>query len=53
VADKIGLIEEGLMRQHIYTAGRRLDVVPYAALRDEWLPSKGDAARACFFKAPF
>jgi [ribosomal protein S5]-alanine N-acetyltransferase len=53
VAEKVGLVEEGLMRQHIYTAGRRLDVVQYGTLRDEWMKAKGGAARACFDDAPF
>lgn len=53
VADKVGLVEEGLLRQHILTAGKRLDVVQYGALRDEWLPAHADAARACFVDSPF
>jgi RimJ/RimL family protein N-acetyltransferase len=53
VAAKVGLVEEGLQRQHILTAGKRLDVVQYGALRDEWMPAHASAARECIVNPPF
>jgi RimJ/RimL family protein N-acetyltransferase len=36
VLDKIGMVGEGVKRQHVSKAGRLHDVVLYGLLRDEW-----------------
>lgn len=53
LAEKSGLKEEGMMRGHILTGGRQLDVYMYGVLRDEWLESHADAAREIYESAPF
>lgn len=37
VADKLGMVNEGIKRQHVSKAQRLHDVVLYGLLRDEWL----------------
>ena len=37
VLQKIGMMREGAMRQHVVKWGEPLDVVCYGALRDEWM----------------
>ena len=34
--DKLGMVNEGVKRQHIHKARRLHDVVLYGLLRDEW-----------------
>jgi ribosomal-protein-alanine N-acetyltransferase len=36
VCDKLGMINEGVKRQHVHKARRLHDVVLYGVLRDEW-----------------
>ena len=48
VAEKVGLIEEGCMREHIVTGDRALDVKVFGALRREWMESHAEKARALF-----
>ncbi len=36
VCDKLGMINEGIKRQHVHKARRLHDVVLYGLLRDEW-----------------
>lgn len=36
VLDKLGLVHEGIKRQHVYKARQLHDVVLYGVLRDEW-----------------
>jgi RimJ/RimL family protein N-acetyltransferase len=36
VLDKLGMVNEGVKRQHVYKARRLHDVVLYGLLRDEW-----------------
>jgi ribosomal-protein-alanine N-acetyltransferase len=38
VLDKLGMVNEGVKRQHIFKARRLHDVVLYGLLRDEWSP---------------
>ena len=44
VCAKVGLLEEGVFRGHLMRNGRRIDVVPVGALRDEWMKAHGKAA---------
>lgn len=37
VLDKLGMVNEGVKRQHVHKARRFHDVVLYGLLRDEWL----------------
>lgn len=37
VLDKLGMVNEGVKRQHVHKARRLHDVVIYGLLRDEWL----------------
>ena len=37
VLDKLGMVNEGVKRQHVHKARRLHDVVLYGLLRDEWL----------------
>lgn len=53
LSERVGLKEEGLMRGHIITGGRTIDVYMFGVLRDEWLASHGEQARACFDDPPF
>lgn len=39
VLDKLGMVNEGVQRQHIRKAATQHDVVLYGLLRDEWTPS--------------
>ena len=36
VLDKLGMINEGIRRQHVRKGKKLLDVVLYGMLRDEW-----------------
>jgi RimJ/RimL family protein N-acetyltransferase len=38
VLEKLGMVHEGVKRQHVYKARRLHDVVLYGLLRDEWPP---------------
>jgi RimJ/RimL family protein N-acetyltransferase len=42
VLDKLGMVSEGVKRQHVIKSGKALDVVLYGLLRDEWLARDDD-----------
>lgn len=52
VADKIGLIKEGILRGHQLRAGRRRDMIVVGAVRDQWMKERGKEALAIFGEAP-
>jgi RimJ/RimL family protein N-acetyltransferase len=41
VMKKIGMSQEGILRQHVKKAGRYVDLVNYAILRGDWQRGKG------------
>jgi RimJ/RimL family protein N-acetyltransferase len=51
VCEKVGLKEEGRMRQHLLRNGEFSDSIVVGAIRDEWMPKFGNQARA-FFEVP-
>lgn len=52
VAEKVGLKEEGILRQHQMRNGSRRDVQVVGALREEWMIAHGAAAQSLFSEQP-
>ena len=52
ICQKVGLLEEGRMRNHILRNGEASDILVVGSLRDEWLVSHGDKALQLFTVPP-
>ena len=52
ICQKVGLVEEGRMRNHILRNGEASDILVVGSLRDEWLVSHGDKALQLFAVPP-
>lgn len=52
ICDKVGLLVEGRHRKHLLRNGQWHDDIIVGALRDEWMESHGERARACFEELP-
>ncbi|MCW8916566.1 MAG: GNAT family N-acetyltransferase [Magnetovibrio sp.] len=52
VCEKVGLLKEGLQRNHLYRNGQWFDQIPVGALREEWMRDFGDQARETFDELP-
>lgn len=52
VCEKVGLKEEGRMRQHFYRNGEFSDSLVVGAIRDEWMAEFGQKAKELFTVPP-
>lgn len=52
VCEKVGLLQEGVRRKHLYRNGTWHDQLIVGALRDEWMDSHGQLAKDCFEELP-
>jgi RimJ/RimL family protein N-acetyltransferase len=52
VCEKVGLKEEGRMRQHFFRNGVFSDSIVVGAVRDEWMPEFGEKSKALFEVPP-
>ncbi len=52
VCEKVGLLEEGRQRHHLYRNGEYHDNIIVGALREEWMTAFGEKAAACFAEQP-
>lgn len=45
--EKVGLLEEGRMREHIVRNGNASDILSVSVLREEWLATHGEKPGKC------